>query len=158
MEDSMHKAVSEDVVTTLIAAHTTIKGEVIFTGPAQVVGTIEGQIKAEDTLEICAGGTVRGDIHGTRVEIHGTVRGNVNAPAACVLGPTAKLIGELHSSNLSLSDGAIFVGKVFVGDTASVDDTAEAADGQATASRRIQVSPDLASSLNGSSRLVKAGR
>jgi cytoskeletal protein CcmA (bactofilin family) len=101
---------------TVINAQTVIKGEITFAGPAVVCGRIEGQIRAQDELEITAEGSVEGDIVGAVVDIQGTVKGNVTASQTTRLGTRAKLIGELRAANLAISEGATFVGKVCVGE------------------------------------------
>ncbi len=101
--------------TTIIASNTSFKGEISFGGPARIAGHVEGQIHADDILEITEEGSVQGDIFGTMVEINGTIRGNVTASKTCRLSPTAKLAGELRAANLAIAEGATFVGRVYVG-------------------------------------------
>lgn len=101
--------------TTIIASNTTLKGEITFGGPARIAGRVEGQIHAEDVLEITEEGSIQGDIYGTMIEIHGTIRGNVTASKTCRLSPSAKLAGELRAANLAIAEGATFVGRVYVG-------------------------------------------
>jgi cytoskeletal protein CcmA (bactofilin family) len=112
----MSEELSSGVEKTVINARTVIKGEIFFAGPAVVCGRIEGQIRSEDELEITAEGSVEGDIIGAIVDIQGTVRGNVTASKTTRLGVNAKLIGELRAANLSIAEGATFVGKVCVGE------------------------------------------
>lgn len=100
---------------TVIARHTFIKGELHLDGPTVIGGRIEGSISAQDRLEIAADGIVEGDIHGTLIDIQGTVKGNVTADRACRLGATARVAGELCSANLAIEEGASFVGQVSVG-------------------------------------------
>jgi cytoskeletal protein CcmA (bactofilin family) len=100
---------------TVIAGHSLFKGELHLSGPTVVAGRIEGAIFAEDALEVAAEGVVEGDIHGVVVDIQGTVKGNVIATQACRLGPTARVAGELRAANLSIAEGACFVGQVYVG-------------------------------------------
>jgi cytoskeletal protein CcmA (bactofilin family) len=107
---------SSGIEKTVINAQTVIKGEITFAGPAVVCGRIEGQIRAQDELEITPEGSVEGDITGAIVDIQGTVKGNVTASQTTRLGAQAKLIGELRAANLAISEGATFVGKVCVGE------------------------------------------
>lgn len=101
--------------TTIISSNTTLKGEITFGGPARIAGRVEGQIHAEDVLEITEEGSIEGDIYGTMIEIHGTIKGNVTASKTCRLSPSAKLAGELRAANLAIAEGATFVGRVYVG-------------------------------------------
>ena len=100
---------------TVIAAHTFIKGEVQCSGPATIVGRIEGAVTAQDQLDISAEAYVEGDVHGAVIEINGSIKGNILATRSCRLGPTAKVAGELRAANLSIAEGACFIGQVSVG-------------------------------------------
>src|ERR1035437_8072399 len=95
--------------TTHIAKSTVIKGEVRLEGPATIAGRIEGGIFGKD-LEVIAEGTVEGDIQCAAIELNGNVKGNVTAAKSCKLGPTARVTGEVRTANLSISEGAVFVG------------------------------------------------
>jgi cytoskeletal protein CcmA (bactofilin family) len=104
---------------TFLGTECYIKGEVHFAGPAQIAGKVEGQIQADDLLEIAPGALVEGDIVGSIIEIHGTVKGNVTAAQTCRLEPTARVTGELRAANLAIAEGASFAGQVHVGSATS---------------------------------------
>ena len=110
--------------TTVIASHTLIKGEVQFTGPASVTGRIEGSVVAEDQLEVTNEAYIEGDVHASVIEIHGSIKGNILATRSCRLGPTAKVAGELRAANLSIAEGACFIGQVSVGSIESHEESA----------------------------------
>jgi cytoskeletal protein CcmA (bactofilin family) len=112
--------VQTSVEKTIIAANVIIKGELTLNGPALIAAQVQGTITSSDLLEIGAEGNILGDIVGTLIDIQGKVRGNVTASEACRLGSNAELIGELRAANLAISEGATFVGKVFVGSAAAV--------------------------------------
>jgi cytoskeletal protein CcmA (bactofilin family) len=101
---------------TAIAPHTSIKGELRCDGVARVAGRIEGNISANDTLELAPEALVTGDIRGTAVTIHGTVKGNVSAAQCCRLGPTARVAGNICTPDLAIAVGARFIGQVCVGE------------------------------------------
>jgi cytoskeletal protein CcmA (bactofilin family) len=101
---------------TSIAPHTSIKGELRFDGPAVIAGQIQGHITAGAALEIAADGIVDGDIRGTAVTIHGTVKGSIEASQACHIGATARVAGNLCTGNLAIAEGARFIGHVCVGE------------------------------------------
>ena len=105
--------------STIIAPHTTIKGELHLDGPTSIGGRVEGSITANDALEIAADGLVEGDIHGVLIDILGTVNGNIFAAQACRLGASARVQGELRAANLAIAEGASFIGQVFVGPSAT---------------------------------------
>ena len=114
--------------STVIARHTTIKGELHADGQTVIAGRVEGTIVARESLEISADGVVEGDIRAALVDIHGTLKGDVVASRACRLGATARVTGELRAANLAIAEGARFVGQVNVG-AEDGEEAAEAAEG-----------------------------
>jgi cytoskeletal protein CcmA (bactofilin family) len=104
--------------TTHIAKTTVIKGEVRLEGPATIAGKIEGGVVGKD-VEVLAEGNVEGDISCGQIELNGNVKGNVTATKSCKLGATARVAGEIRTANLGISEGAVFVGQVFVGGSAT---------------------------------------
>ncbi len=138
---------SSGIEKTVINAQTVIKGEITFAGPAVVCGRIEGQIRAQDELEITAEGSVEGDIVGAIVDIQGTVKGNVTASQTTRLGAHAKLIGELRAANLAISEGATFVGKVCVGEVPAKSEIKAAAQPVSSAGRPADPAAALQSRL-----------
>jgi cytoskeletal protein CcmA (bactofilin family) len=115
-----HQPVAQqNVESTIIAAHTFIKGELHLSGPTVIIGRVEGAVISESQLEIAHDAVIEGDINAVLVDINGTVKGNVYASRACRLGATARVAGELRAANLAISEGACFVGQVYVGGVAS---------------------------------------
>src|ERR1035437_2397192 len=128
--------------TTHIAKSTVIKGEVRLEGPATIAGRIEGGIFGKD-LEVIAEGTGEGDIQCAAIELNGNVKGNVTAAKSCKLGATARVTGEVRTANLSISEGAVFVGQVFVGGSA----LAKAHEGAAAAATSAEAVSVLAGNV-----------
>jgi cytoskeletal protein CcmA (bactofilin family) len=101
---------------TSIAPHTIIKGELRLDGPAVIAGQVQGNITATAPLEIAAEGIIDGDIQGTAVTIHGTVKGSIVAAQACRLEAAARVAGDLCTTDLAIAEGARFIGHVCVGE------------------------------------------
>jgi cytoskeletal protein CcmA (bactofilin family) len=108
-------AMADDLERTILSAGTRIKGEVHFAGPACIAGTVEGLITTGDPFELTASGTIIGELRGTTIDIHGTIRGNVVASECCRLGPTARVTGEIRTGTFSVAQGARFHGPVSIG-------------------------------------------
>jgi cytoskeletal protein CcmA (bactofilin family) len=106
---------------TAIAAHTHIKGEVRLEGPGVIAGQVQGNVKTGADLEIAAEGIIDGDIRGTGVTIHGTVKGNILAAQACRIGAKARVAGNICTADLAIQVGARFIGHVCVGETEGSD-------------------------------------
>jgi cytoskeletal protein CcmA (bactofilin family) len=115
---------------TVIARHATIKGDLKLDGPAVISGRIEGSIIAVE-VEIAPDGIIEGDIHAAVIDIHGSVNGNITATRACRLGATANVQSQLRAANLSIAEGATFVGQVVVGAAASATSAPEIEENEA---------------------------
>ncbi len=102
---------------TAIAAHTSIKGELRVDGPGVIAGQVRGNVTAGAALEIEAEGIVDGDIRGTAVTVHGTVKGNIVAAQACRIGGKAHVAGNICAAELVFDKGARFIGHVCVGES-----------------------------------------
>ncbi|MCL2641753.1 MAG: polymer-forming cytoskeletal protein [Phycisphaerales bacterium] len=100
---------------TIIASHTFIKGEVQLSGPSTIAGRIEGAVTSQDQIDVTTEAYIEGDVQAAVIEINGSIKGNILATRSCRLGPTAKAAGELRAANLSIAEGACFVGQVSVG-------------------------------------------
>jgi cytoskeletal protein CcmA (bactofilin family) len=132
--------------TTYLAPNTILKGELQLAGPATIAGRIEGAITGENAVQVLGEGNVEGDIHGTLVEVQGTVKGNIIATQLCRLGATARVSGELRAANLAIVEGACFVGQVCVGGPSMEQElqqqmAAQQQARQATAVRQAPMSP-----------------
>ena len=89
-------------ISTLIAAGTTIRGDVHFTGGLHLEGVIEGSIAAEGAdavLTLSEKGKVVGEVRVSNAVVNGTVNGDIHAAerlelAGNTLMVNAAVIGE----------------------------------------------------------------
>ena len=79
--------------TTYLAPNTVLKGELQLAGPATIAGRVEGAISGDNPVQVLGEGSIEGDIHGTLVDIQGSVKGNIMATQLCRLGATAARLG-----------------------------------------------------------------
>lgn len=105
-----------------------IKGEVSGSEDLTVEGRVEGRIDLKDhNLTIGPNGRVHAEIHAKNITIVGEVTGNVVADEKVDLTDTGRLIGDIRSPRISVSDGAQFKGSVdMVGTRAEKEDRAQA--------------------------------
>lgn len=95
-----------------------IKGEVSGSEDLTVEGRVEGKIDLKDhNLSIAPSGRVSAEIHAKTVTIYGEVNGDVHADDKVEIAETGKLVGDLYSPRVSISDGAQFRGSVDMGRT-----------------------------------------
>jgi cytoskeletal protein CcmA (bactofilin family) len=89
-----------------------VNGTIVCEESLRVLGRIEGTIHARQDLTVMQGADVRAVIHGRRVNIEGTVNGDVHASEVVVLGPSASLMGNIKTPSLQIQEGAFFKGSV----------------------------------------------
>jgi cytoskeletal protein CcmA (bactofilin family) len=101
---------------THIGPSVVIDGEFISDEDLTIDGTLKGSVQIhEATLTIGDPARVEADIHGSRVIVHGTVRGSITASARIELGPGARVRGNLSADQVVIADGARFDGRIDMG-------------------------------------------
>lgn len=92
-----------------------ISGQLSFQGPARIDGAVDGEIQCQGTLTIGEGAEVRAKISGLVVVIRGKVEGNVTAKEKVELTAPARLIGNVDSPRLVVTEGVVFDGDCSMG-------------------------------------------
>lgn len=92
-----------------------ITGQLNFQGPARVDGAVDGDIYCQGTLTIGESAEVRAKISGQVVIIRGKVEGNVTAREKVELAAPARLIGNIDSPRLIVTEGVVFDGDCSMG-------------------------------------------
>lgn len=105
--------------TTIIGADTHIKGEMSFDNTARLLGTFEGKIAAKGELHVADGASCRAEVEASRVNVDGSVEGDVTARERVQLNAKATMRGDLVAAKLVVAEGATFVGHVTVGPDAA---------------------------------------
>ena len=104
------------VIQTLIGDGTRVKGDLRFDGGCHVDGVVHGSVLAERDseafLSLSEDGFVDGSVRVPRVILNGKVQGDVYASAHVELGPTAKVVGNVHYEVLEMAAGAEINGKL----------------------------------------------
>ncbi|HEU4665653.1 MAG TPA: polymer-forming cytoskeletal protein [Dokdonella sp.] len=122
-------------ISTLIAAGTTIRGDVHFSGGLHLEGVVEGSISAEGddaVLTLSDKGRVNGEVRVSNAVVNGTVNGDIFAAARLELAGNARVTGNVHYKVLEMAAGAQVNGKMLY---------------QAEPQRRL-LSPDLADDVD----------
>jgi len=101
---------------TLIAANTTVRGDVEFSDQLFVSGRVEGDVMAgEDTgatLNISEEGAVKGNIRVPFVVVNGVVEGNVYAGTRVELAAKARVTGDVYYRLIEMQLGAVVAGQL----------------------------------------------
>ncbi len=96
-------------IPSIISTNLRIVGNLISEGDVQVDGVIEGDVRSR-TLTVSEGATVNGQIQAETVRIRGNTLGRIIANNV-ELGPTAKVIGDIVHTLISIESGAYLEGQ-----------------------------------------------
>ncbi len=101
---------------TLIAANTTIVGDVKFDDQLYINGHVEGNVVAEDgtdaTVVVSEEGSVSGEIRVPNVVVNGRVEGNVYATVRMELATKAQVKGNVYYELIEMQLGAMVDGQL----------------------------------------------
>lgn len=92
-----------------------VSGQLSFQGSARIDGAVDGEIHCEGILTIGEGAEVRAKISGQTVVIRGKVEGNVTAKEKVELAAPARLIGNIDTPRLIMTEGVVFDGDCAMG-------------------------------------------
>lgn len=95
---------------TVVSAGMRIEGELKSTGNISIDGAVVGKIHTSQDLEVGPNAQIEGDMISQNAAIAGTVKGNINAKDSVQILSTAKILGNISCSSLSIEDGAYFNG------------------------------------------------
>jgi cytoskeletal protein CcmA (bactofilin family) len=87
-----------------------IEGSLRFTGLLNIDGNLNGAIVAHGMLVTGVNATIVGDIFVENLILSGTVRGNIYVTGEVHLNNTAKVVGNINYSSLSIVPGAVHEG------------------------------------------------
>ncbi|MCK9988157.1 MAG: hypothetical protein AzoDbin1_04629 [Azoarcus sp.] len=106
---------SEERVTTVLAATTSLEGTLRFKEGVKIDGRVKGDVifGTEDGLCIVsAGAVVEGNLRGPKALILGEVQGNVEVDSTLVLAPSAVVVGSVKCGRFVVYDGAAVTGSI----------------------------------------------
>jgi len=88
------------------------KGELIADEDLVIQGQVEGSILHTRSLTIGAQGRVQGDVKARRINVEGTVHGDLYALEGVTLRQGALVTGNVYANKISIADGARLNGRV----------------------------------------------
>ena len=101
--------------TNIVAAGTTIKGDIKTTGDFRLDGSIEGTIDSTARLVIGKQGDFTGDVVAENVDVMGTVTGNIEAKDTLLIKADGKVTGDIKTNTLIIEQHAVFNGSCSMG-------------------------------------------
>lgn len=94
----------------IIAAGTTLVGDITTTGDCRIDGMVKGNVKSKAKVVVGASGLIEGDIVCQNIEIEGKVKASINVNELLSLKSTAVLVGNITTGKIAIEPGANFVG------------------------------------------------
>jgi len=92
-----------------------VSGQLSFQGPVRIDGSVDGEIQCQGTLTIGEGADIRAKISGKLVILRGKIEGNVTAKERIELLAPARLIGNVDTPRLLITEGVVFDGNCAMG-------------------------------------------
>ncbi len=113
-EEIQNKIKVTDAISTVIGRGTHIEGPVKIKNSARIDGHIQGSVTSDQDIIIGEGGIVDGKIVSKTAIIGGKVSGTVMATRQVILEENAELLGDIHTEQLKITEGAKFNGYCYM--------------------------------------------
>jgi cytoskeletal protein CcmA (bactofilin family) len=103
-------------IDTLIGKGVRVQGNIEFLGGMHLDGAIAGNVRSnlapDSTLSVSEVGSIEGSVEVPNVLLQGQVRGDIHAAERVVLGPTARVEGDVYYGIIEMTLGAQITGKL----------------------------------------------
>jgi len=101
----------ENNVDTIIGINVILKGNLKNKGSIQINGTVDGEVRSDENINIGETAKINGPVVAKTIEISGEVKGLVEATERLEVNPTGKVLGDINAKSLIIKQGAKFIGK-----------------------------------------------
>lgn len=119
---------------TIIAKGTEVNGSVDVEGNIRVDGTVNGDVKATDGVEVGKSGRIVGSaIESKTAIVNGYVESNLTVSQHVLLGSKSTFVGDLKTKSLVIEEGAVFHGNSAMSDSDAVSRRTDGGEGRANA-------------------------
>ncbi len=96
---------------SIIAAGTTLKGDISSNGDIRIDGVLQGNINSTAKVVIGSNGVVEGDITGQQADIMGKITGTIKVKELLQLKGGCNVAGNIYASKLQIETSANFNGQ-----------------------------------------------
>lgn len=96
---------------TVIGAAVKVEGNFVGEGNVIVEGQLQGTLKTKHNVMVGGGAVVKANVEANDLHLAGELHGNVKVSGKIVLTATAKLVGNIETSSLTVEEGATLNGK-----------------------------------------------
>src|SRR5271163_1454438 len=95
-----------------VGRNVNVSGKLIFHEPIRIEGRFRGEVRSVELVVIGEEGMIEGKVVAPRLLIMGELRGDIVGCDRVVLGPHAKVFGNIETHNLTVAEGAHLDGNV----------------------------------------------
>jgi len=99
---------------SIIAAGTTVKGDLNSSGDIRIDGTLQGNIQSTAKVVIGSNGVVDGDISGQQADVMGKINGTIKVKELLQLKGGSTVTGNIYASKLQIETNANFNGQCYM--------------------------------------------
>ena len=96
---------------SIIAAGTTLKGDISSNGDIRIDGTLKGNVHSTAKVVIGSNGVVEGDISGQQADIMGRINGTIKVKELLQLKGGSNVTGNIYAAKLQIETSANFNGQ-----------------------------------------------
>lgn len=96
---------------SLIGAKSEFQGDLNVKGTLRIDGRIEGRVNA-DCVILSESATIKGDVTAKKIIVGGKIEGNLTAQEVVEIKSKGKVLGEILTRKLSVTEGGEFNGKI----------------------------------------------
>lgn len=101
----------DDDFDTILADDIKFRGNIKFTKPFMIRGSVTGTISATSDLVIDTGASVAAEISAYRVLVKGRVEGNIVADKVVHVSASGSVVGDITAEQVILEPGSKFSGR-----------------------------------------------
>jgi cytoskeletal protein CcmA (bactofilin family) len=112
--DSISDAPAQASGASIIAAGTSLKGDISSSGDIRIDGTLQGNIQSTAKVVIGSNGVVEGDISGQQADIMGRINGTIKVKELLQLKGGSNVTGNIHAGKLQIETSANFNGQCYM--------------------------------------------
>jgi len=111
------RSIDESTLQTVLAEDIDFDGEIHFSEPLLIKGTVKGKVISNTDLYINAGAVVAARVEARKVSVKGEVRGDIHANDRLELFASARVDGNVHTPDLIVQSGCRLNGSCTMGVT-----------------------------------------
>jgi cytoskeletal protein CcmA (bactofilin family) len=102
----------EERTRVAVGRNVNVSGKLIFHEPVRIEGRFRGEVRSAELVVIAEEALIEGKVQAPRLLVMGELRGDVIGCERAVIGPRARVYGNIAVRNLTISEGAWIEGHI----------------------------------------------